>query len=120
MPFVTNEIMSRIEDPKAKGALARLELGDDAETEAKRFAGAQPGFELMRGRMVPAPILREPGRNTHFSSSTAPDSLLGEGILLISGAGRFRGVQRRCTRARGDHEFPCLAGCRRTRSRTSL
>ena len=28
MPFVTNEIMSRIEDPKAKGALARLELGD--------------------------------------------------------------------------------------------
>ena len=28
MPFVTNEIMSRIEDPKAKAALARLELGN--------------------------------------------------------------------------------------------
>ena len=40
------EIISRIEDPKVEAALATLELGDDAEAEAKRYAGAQPGFEL--------------------------------------------------------------------------
>ena len=40
------EVISRIEDPTARSALSTLELGEEAEAEAKRYAGARPGFEL--------------------------------------------------------------------------